>query len=179
MSLLPDASRSTDPNIKRLYEKLQASRGHIGAMYGTLLNHPDLTEHVSYLGGFLRFHGILPDNIREFAILSVARIMNTPYEWVHHIEFARKTNLSDAIITKIKKNELQTISEEPYHSILEAVQLVLVHRSIPKNLQEKLVELLTIQGIIELVVLIGFYAMIAGVIGAFDVPLAEKEKSPW
>ena len=49
----------------------------------------------------------------------------------------------------------------------------------PRDLQERLIGLVGMEGVIELVVLVGFYRMIAGVIFAFDVPLPEGEAAPF
>jgi 4-carboxymuconolactone decarboxylase len=53
------------------------------------------------------------------------------------------------------------------------------HRSIPQPLQDKLIAALGIKGVLELVVLLGFYEMIAGVIFAFEVPLPEGAADPF
>ncbi|MFA4903468.1 MAG: hypothetical protein WC600_12085 [Desulfobaccales bacterium] len=51
--------------------------------------------------------------------------------------------------------------------------------SIPLEVQEALAGQVGIKGVIELVVLVGFYRMIAGVIFAFNVALPEEAADPF
>ncbi len=60
-----------------------------------------------------------------------------------------------------------------------AASFVFDRKSIPREVQDKLTEQLGIEGVVELVTLVGFYLMIAGVIFAFDVPLPEGAEPPW
>ncbi len=53
------------------------------------------------------------------------------------------------------------------------VECVLGQQSIPQDTQDALAKQVGLKGVIELVVLCGFYQMIAAVIFAFDVPLPE------
>jgi 4-carboxymuconolactone decarboxylase len=52
MAKLPDPTPSLSPQGQELYQQLLAKRGRIDGMYRSLLNHPELTRHVSDLGTF-------------------------------------------------------------------------------------------------------------------------------
>jgi 4-carboxymuconolactone decarboxylase len=69
--------------------------------------------------------------------------------------------------------------DETQQGALVAARCVVESRSIPPDLQERLIGLVGMEGLIELVVLVGFYRMIAGVIFAFDVPLPEGATAPF
>jgi 4-carboxymuconolactone decarboxylase len=174
-------SKLEDPILQanglNLLHRLEAKRGEIDGMYMTLLHHPVLTEHVSNLGTYLRFGSTLPGAVREFTILYCARTINAPYEWVKHVPPALEAGLSQDMIQNIliQKNDFIT----PYHLIPSVVDCVLALQSIPTLLQDQLIRAFTIKGLLELVILIGFYRMIAGVIAAFDVPLPPHTQLPW
>jgi len=53
------------------------------------------------------------------------------------------------------------------------MELVMSYRSIPDKLQARIVELYGIKGLIEIVVLCGFYGLIGMVNTSFDVPVTE------
>ncbi len=59
------------------------------------------------------------------------------------------------------------------------VECVLGQQSIPQDTQDALAKQVGLKGVIELVVLCGFYQMIAAVIFAFDVPLPEGSHDPF
>ncbi len=168
MSRLPDPTSHLQGTALELYQSLSAKRGRIDGMYRTLLNYPELTEKVSDLGTYLRFESILPSNIREFIILYTAHQLQADYEWEKHQTPAHQATLPSEIITAIQNNESLP---EPYHMLSQTIECALNLTTIPQDLQEKIIQLIGIKGIIELVILTGFYRMIGGVIKNFDVPL--------
>lgn len=180
MAKLPDPTASLSPQGQELYQQLVAKRGRIDGMYRSLLNHPELTQQVSDLGTFLRFgSGALPDALRELLILWVARELGAAYEWVKHEPVARKAGVSTAVIEAIRSHRELPGLEDLQQAALTAAQCVLNRRSIPQAVQDELAAALGVQGVVELVVLCGFYEMIAGVIFAFDVPLPEGAADPF
>ncbi len=180
MAKLPDPTDSLSPPGQELYQQLIAKRGRIDGMYRSLLNHPELTRHVSDLGTFLRFgSGALSDALRELLILWVARELGAAYEWVKHDPVARKAGVSPAVIEAIRTRQEPVGLEDLQQTALAAAQCVLQRRSIPQVVQDELAAALGLPGVVELVVLCGFYEMIAGVIFAFDVPLPEGAPDPF
>jgi 4-carboxymuconolactone decarboxylase len=180
MAKLPDPTSSLDPQGQELYQELVSHRGRIDGMYRSLLNHPELTRYVSDLGTFLRFGaGSLPDALRELLILWLAREMGAAYEWVKHEPVARQAGLAPALIEAIRTRRQPLELDALQHAALTAADCVLQHRSIPQVVQDELTAALGLQGVVELVVLCGFYEMIAGVIFAFDVPLPQGAADPF
>lgn len=179
MARLPTSVELLNQKGKELYDELKAKRGTIDGMYLTLLNHPDLAEKIGQLGTYLRFESSLPADVREVTILSIAGYFRAGYEWVKHVPPAKQAGVSDEVIAAIRKGEkLETYSPE-YGFIQKLVPIVLKHQNIPLLLQESLIKTLGVSGLIELVILCGFYNMIAGVISSFDVPLPPGEKDPF
>jgi len=180
MARLPDPTAALSPAGEELYRSLTARRGPIDDMYRSLLNHPELTRAVSELGTFLRFgSGALPPDLRELTILWVARQLHAAYEWVKHTPPARAAGLSGKVIEAIRAGRAEQELTDTQKAVIDAAACVLGKRSIPQPLQDRLVAALGLQGLIELVVLCGFYQMIAGVIFAFDVPLPDGEEDPF
>lgn len=180
MALLPDPMAAPTPAAADLYRELAARRGRIDGMYRSLLNHPELTRHVSDLGTYLRFgSGALPADLRELAILWVARQLNAAYEWVKHTPPAQAAGLSQELIEAVRTGREEGQLTETQKAVIDAAGCVLARRSLPQDLQDRLLARLGLQGLIELVVLCGFYQMISGVIFAFDVPLPEGEDDPF
>lgn len=171
MARLTDPVSQLDPEARRLYDAMAAKRGRIDGMYATMFHHPALVEHVSNLGSYLRFGATLPSDIRELAILISSRRLSVPYEWVKHLAPAKAAGLSDAVIEAIRnENDLSPFSAL-YPKIHTVVTTVLAEQSLPENLQTELEPALGVKGVLELVILVGFYRMIAAFIQAFDVPL--------
>ena len=180
MAKLPDPTTSSNPKVQELYQRLKATRGRIDGMYRTMLNHPELTELVSALGSYLRFgHSRLPADVRELAILWVGRQADAPYEWVKHETMALKAGVPQEVIEDIRAGQKLAGLTPLQENALAALQYVMDKKSIPSDLQDELIRELGIEGLIELVVLHGYYQMIAGVIFAFDVPLPSGSSDPF
>jgi len=180
MARLPDPTGALTPEAQALYDRLAAQRGRIDGMYRSLLNHPGLTRRVSDLGSFLRFgDGALPGAVRELVILWLARRVEAAYEWVKHVSPARAAGLSEAVIEALRAGQEPPGLDETQQAALQVAQCALELRSIPPDLQATVSEMLGMKGVIELVVLVGFYRMIAGVIFAFDVPLPQGAPEPF
>lgn len=179
MSHIPDATRSSDPETQNLLDEIAQKRGHVAGMYRAMLNNPKLTKKVSDLGGYLRFAGELPDDARELAILYAARKMGSAYEWIQHEPVARKAGVPAPIIEKVLLGAEISADNPYYGDVLRAVQYTLDRTSIPQELHDRLAEKLGLPAVIELVVLTGFYEMIASFIFAFDIPLPENKKAPF
>jgi 4-carboxymuconolactone decarboxylase len=180
MARLPDPMAAPTAAAADLYRQLAAKRGRIDGMYRTLLNHPELTRYVSDLGTYLRFgSGSLPGDLRELTILWMARQLNAPYEWVKHVPPAEAAGLSEELIEAIRTGREKEALTETQKTVIDAAGCVLARHSIPQSLQDLLIAALGLEGLIELVVLCGFYQMIAGVIFAFDVPLPEGAGDPF
>lgn len=179
MARVPDPTGSMTPEMAELYQRLVGQRGRIDGMYRSLLNHPRLTRLISDLGAFLRFEsGALPGDLRELAILWVARRLHASYEWVKHTPPARVAGLPEPVIEAIRTGQAPPELTDEQQAVIEVVNCVLEKRSIPQGLQDGLAARIGLPGVIEIVVIVGFYQMIAGVIFAFDVPLPEGMEDP-
>ncbi|MFA6915008.1 MAG: hypothetical protein WC222_01300 [Parachlamydiales bacterium] len=168
MSRLPDPVSQLQGDDLALFNELLAKRGSLDGMYRTLLNHPELTKHVSDLGTYLRFNSTLEGKYREFIILFSAHHLKIGYEWIKHLEPAVQAGLDTAIIDAIKNDKELP---EPYLTLSLAVLHTAKLENIPEAIQNKIITLVGVKGLLELVVLVGFYRMIAGIITSFDVPL--------
>ncbi len=168
------------PELEKAYQAMVGPRGRIDGMYRTMLNHPALAGKVAELGAFLRFgEHVLPADLREMVILAVARRLGAAYEWVKHVPPAREAGVDPALIEDLRCGREPTGQSPLARGILAAVDQVLAARSLPADLQDALQSELGAAGLVELVVLVGFYRMIAGFLFAFEVPLPPGEIDPF
>jgi 4-carboxymuconolactone decarboxylase len=101
------------------------------------------------------------------------------YEWVKHEPMAKAAGLSDTVIKALQTGQIPPDLDETQQAALEVAKSALELHSIPAEVQEALAAQVGLRGVIELVVLVGFYRMIAGVIFSFDVPLPENATDPF
>jgi 4-carboxymuconolactone decarboxylase len=179
MARLPDILGALPPDAQKVYDRITAKRGRIGGPYVPLMHHPALAERVADLGEYLRFGSTLPGDLRELAILITARHVAQPFEWIMHAPVALKEGLPAEIIEHIRsRGDLSTLPAR-YVRAARVVQHVLAREPLPQVLQDEVEQEVGVTGVVELVVLAGYYQTIAAVLFAFDIPLPERVPAPF
>lgn len=165
-----DPAKPDSPEAKKVLEHIHKVRGTpFSEIWLTMLHHPALTKGVSDLGQMLRFEGVLPGNIREAVILFIASSVESPYEWAAHFKMAKKENVPEEILSFLSQPRPFADYPEPYCDAMEAAQMALDKRSLPSSLQNRLIQQYGKKGLVELVLLAGFYQMVAAFLNGFDV----------
>jgi 4-carboxymuconolactone decarboxylase len=139
-----------------------------GGPYLALLNHPELARRVEELGFFLKFEGALPRTIYQFIVLTVARATGAGFEWHDHIAHARAAGLPEEVIDCIGSARVNALPG-PYalaHAILEKT---MAWQAVPDELQAQAVAEWGKHGLVEIVVLSGFYQMFAAINQGFEI----------
>ena len=91
---------------KRVVQALtDGPRGGLRGPFPALLRLPELADRVRLLGDYVRFEGTLPGNLRELAILVVARFWSARYEWYAHSQHAVKAGVDPSVPAAIAKGE--------------------------------------------------------------------------
>ena len=146
----------------------KAKGERFGGPYLALLNHPELARRVEELGFFLKFEGALPRTIYQFIVLTIARATGAAFEWQDHIAHARAAGLPEDVIDCIGSARTGALPK-PYalaHAILEKT---MAWQAVPDELQARAAAQWGKRGLVEIVVLSGFYQMFAAVNQGFDV----------
>lgn len=176
MAPLPDPLGNLQGEDLAVYQEMLASRqAHGTGLYGpyvALMNHPRLASRIEALGGFLKFDGVLPREIYQFAVLAFAADTGNEFEWHDHLAPAQAAGLPSSVVEALRaKADLP----QPYADLREGMRIVMQYRSLPQDLQDRLIAAVGIQGLLELVALCGVYSLIGYVNNAFDIPV---ERNP-
>jgi 4-carboxymuconolactone decarboxylase len=153
-------------------ERRRAKGEGFGGPYLALLNHPELARRIEELGFFLKFEGVLPRTVYQFIVLTVARATGADFEWQDHIAHARAAGLPDDVIDAVGSRRTAALPR-PYGLAYAILQQTLAWQVVPDDLQAQAVAEWGKQGLVEIVVLSGFYQMFAAINQGFDIkPLA-------
>lgn len=156
-----------------------APRGALRGPYAPLMHHPPLAERLGDLGEFLRFDAMLPPDIRELAILITARHAGQAYEWVAHAPIGLKAGLPADVIERVRtRGDLATLPPR-YARAARIVQHALAFEPLPQGLHDEVGRELGVAGVLEIVVLAGYYRTIGGALSAFEVPLPPDARAPF
>lgn len=179
MSRLADASRDAlDPEGKAIWDKLAGPRKGMHGPYLMLMHVPQLAALIGQLGEHLRFHGLLPGVIREFAVLCTARALNVSFEWVMHFPIALKEGVSAENIELVRTNQFDELTGVE-RTVAAIARSVVDSREISDELFAQGLGAFGQEQFVELITLINFYVMIGGVINCFQVSLPDGVSDPF
>jgi 4-carboxymuconolactone decarboxylase len=172
MTVLDMNPAALPSDARALFETMAARRQAKGEGFGgpyvALLNHPQLARRVEELGFFLKFEGALPRLIYQFIVLSIARATGADYEWQDHIAHARAAGLPQDVIDCIGTSRTSALPE-PYALVHAILVKTTAWQVVPDDLQARAVTAWGKHGLVEIVVLSGFYQMFAAINQGFDI----------
>jgi 4-carboxymuconolactone decarboxylase len=116
----------------------------------------------------LRFDVFAP-KVREVAILTVAREMDSQFEWAAHEPEALKEGVSQTVIDVIKHRKRTQGLDETYAAIIELGRETLGRHKLSSATFARARKLFEPQKLVELVLLMGNYAATAALLCAFDM----------
>jgi len=152
--------------------------GSLNGPFNALLYNPRLGNAVQELGAMLRFGSNLPGTMREAAILTVAQHWRANYEWFAHAMIARKEGISDADIAAIKAGRAPHDNRDLALVQRFATELIKTGR-VGKDTYAKASDKLGLETLVELVVLVGYYGLVSGLLNTFEVTIPDGEESPF
>ena len=172
MTVLDMNAATLPADARALFETMAARRKSEGEGFGgpyvALLNHPELARRVEELGFFLKFEGTLPRTVYQFVVLTVARSTGAAFEWHDHIAHARAAGLPDDVIDCIGSDRAAALPR-PYALVRAILARTMAWQPVPDDLQAQAVAEWGKQGLVEIVVLSGFYQMFAAINQGFDI----------
>jgi len=142
--------------------------------YEPLLHTPDIMLVLAELGARLRRRSALPADIREMAVLMIAAHWRQRTEWRLHYEEAREAGLSQAAIGAIAAGRMPHGLGAAASAAWDAIDELIRARKCTDATFDALRRQLGGAGSMELVVLAGFYALLAGVMNAAGYELPDE-----
>ena len=93
-----------DAKGQEIYDRIRQDRNstEVGLQFRALLINPEAAGYLTSMGAQLRFQSSVPENLKELAIILVAREWNSGIEWTGHARLAAQAGVSDASIESIR-----------------------------------------------------------------------------
>jgi 4-carboxymuconolactone decarboxylase len=130
-------------------------------------------QNFSRLGNALMTRGKLDKKLREIAILRNARVCGSLYEYTQHVPIAKSTGLSDEQITAIDHWETAKCFSELERLVLRFTDEVARSIKGTRATLEALQKSLGPGEIVELIMAIGFWGMVARILETTEVELED------
>ena len=171
-----DPAMMTDVQ-RRVFEAIRSGpRGTVAEPYRLLLHSPDLADRVQRLGAYARYDSALPPRLSELAILVTARAWDNRFEWYHHVPDALAGGMPRAEIEAIARRERPQFDDAKARAVYDFCTELHDTRSVGDETFARAVAALDIPGVVDLIGILGHYALLANLMNAFEVsPPGEAE----
>jgi 4-carboxymuconolactone decarboxylase len=157
------------PEVTGILATRIARDGHVKTIYRVLANHPELLRPFCDFGDMLNRAGRLPARTRELAILRTSAHTGSAYEATYHHARSLRVGLLDDEITRLNEPGIEGLQPGDALVALVADELCDNDTVSPQTLEALETAGWTADLIVELILLVGFYRMIAGVVNSADV----------
>jgi 4-carboxymuconolactone decarboxylase len=173
-----------DPNQlqtreRAVYDSIAGMRGAVRGPFLALLHSPELASRVEQLGVYVRYESAVPERLRELAILVVARHWRADYEWLIHASLAQGQGLDARHLMKLGTGDMPDW-DTPADSLTHVFCAGLLREGeVDDETYGHMTKLLGPQGVVDLVGLVGYYALLALTLNAHAVIVPEGSAIPW
>ena len=168
--IAPLEENNLTPEQQPVYEAIRSGpRGEVVGPLAVWLNRPALADKAQKLGQYCRYDSSLPPRLSELAILVTARVWDATFEWQSHEPPARAAGLDDAIIEALRQDKEPVFDNADEAVVYEVSQTLNRERGISQDLYDRAEALLGKDGLVDLIGVLGYYALISMTIKVFDV----------
>jgi 4-carboxymuconolactone decarboxylase len=153
--------------------------GNVRGPFSVLLHSPVLAERMLGLVKFFRDESVVEGRLRSLAILTAVREREAAYVWAAQVGAARRAGVREAAIDLIRaKGDPATLPDEEREIVAYTRQLVRTNR-VDQAAFDALTKRHDTQWLVELTAAANYFAMLSGVVNAFEVPApADGDRLP-
>lgn len=171
-----------DADGQRAYDRLTDPAGGtlrgLRGPGGIQLHSPELSRRSRPVNRYLRYEAGLGGRVRELAILTTARELDSRFEWAAHEPAALGEGISREIIAIIKYRRDTSELAEADRIVIDLGREIFAARKVSAATYARALQLFGRRKLIDLVALIGNYAATAALLTAFDMQLDPDQPLP-
>jgi 4-carboxymuconolactone decarboxylase len=180
MSRLPALTRDDlDDSGQTLWDQIVSTRskgvidedGGLRGPFNPWLHAPELGRRAADLGGHLRFSTSVERRLLELAIITTGARWKAEFEWWAHVPMAREHGVSEAVIEAIGRGETPHFERNDERIVYAVAQELGDDGHLGRQTYADAQALLGDTGLVELVTLCGYYALVSYTLNAFDIGL--------
>lgn len=163
MARVPYVEREEmDAEGQEIYDCIRRDRNadKVGLQFRALLNSPKAAGFLTSMGAELRFRSALPENLKEFAIIVVAREWSSDIEWTAHAALAAKAGVSAASIEAIRTGKAHASLTADEQLITRFVHQLSREKNVTDEVFFAAQKLLGTRGVVDLTLTCSYYTAI-------------------
>ncbi|HEY6028753.1 MAG TPA: carboxymuconolactone decarboxylase family protein [Pseudolabrys sp.] len=164
---------------RALLESLRAGpRGkslNIRGPFAAWMHAPEFGQLAQALGAHARYKTALEPRLSEFAILCTARLWKAQYEWFAHAPMAEKAGVKAKTIDELRKGRAPASAAKDERAIYDFIAELYKTRRVGNRNYKRVRAFLSDAAVVELVGILGYYALISMTLNVFNMMPPESE----
>jgi AhpD family alkylhydroperoxidase len=145
-------------------------------LHKLLVNSPDMARAFNGVGNYIRFKSKLDPRLRELAIMTVGRLTDCEYEYVHHQAFARRVGVRPEQVGRLAAWESDPAFNEQERAVIRYATEVTQQVRVSDATFDALRGFLDAEQIVELALNVGFYNMVVRFLLPMQVDLEPEAR---
>jgi len=175
----PIPREDASPEQQRVGDAIFGSRNEdYGGPSAVLLHAPEFAQRLEDLRDALIKAESLPKPALHLAALLAARFWSSQYTWWKRVEMCRAAGIPDDVIDAVRERRRPVIADPTLDVVYDYVAELLETRRVSEETDSRAMQLLGEHGVIQLVLIVGFYSMLALVSDAFEPELPSGVTPP-
>jgi 4-carboxymuconolactone decarboxylase len=169
--LPPIAAASwSDAQRRHAQAIIEGPRGALVGPFVPLLRSPELMDHAQRMGEYLRYRSAIGQRLSELAILVTARHWSQQVEWAIHAPIALGQGIAAEVVEAIAQGR-RPESLQDDEAVVYAFSTELHRdRAVSDTTWTDAIERLGEQGVVDLIGINGYYALLSMVMNAARTP---------
>ena len=177
--IVPIKPEDMDVAQRRLYDNIiSGPRGGMGGPFQAWMHSPIFGDRAQAVGEYCRFNSVLEPRLSELAILITARQWTAQFEWYAHAPMAINSGLSPEIIAAIQCREVPQFTKPDESVVYNFCTELYLKSTVSDATYEQAKQYLGEQGLVDLVGILGYYAMVSMTLNVFEMPLPDGVQPP-
>lgn len=148
--------------------RLREDDGSLTGPFNAMLHAPSVGRALSELGEAIRYRTKLGNRLREVAILTVAVVRKSPFEWYAHERVARSIGMTDLELDTIRRLDPAGLPEEE-RVVLRLARTMARNETVDTELFHHAVDTFGTGTLVEIAVLVGYYELLASMMDLFEI----------
>ena len=173
------------PDQRRFHDAVGAIRRRpiSGPFIVTMNSSPDLAARFAHLGHYFHARGqadesIVSIRVRSFISLIGSRALDAPYEWAAWVNWALDAGIPQDTVDAIReRRHPRKLTEEESLVTEFCTQMISGDHRISDATFKAALDHFGVQGLVELVVTLGYFAMIALPLNAFEIEMSAAQNA--
>ncbi len=160
------------PRQQELHDEFLKSRPRatLTGPFSVLIHTPEIAEPADKLVNYYRQKAKIGRRLVELVILLVVRSASVQYAWSVHEPQALKEGFSQDVIDAIRDRKRPDFKRDDEKLVYDFVTELLADKTVSAAMFDRAKAAFGLEGVIELVTLVGNYVMIGLVLNTFDIP---------